>query len=152
MFSIEQLIQLFNVKLAKSYLRKQLTENNTATSVLQEKVGELERWRLKFEMQSEKDLAQTNQRFAENEKTSAEFQTYCHKRFREVKNHYEAFELYKKEINTELNMLMHKNSEQDLLLEAVMKELNYVNKELSTQVLDNLTSATNRFKANDEFI
>ena len=41
-------MQLFNLKLAKSNLRKQLNKNCELTTQLQERILELETWRLQY--------------------------------------------------------------------------------------------------------
>ena len=49
MFTLQQLNHLFNVKLRRSDVRYRLDENDKATRVLEEKVAELERWRIDLE-------------------------------------------------------------------------------------------------------
>ena len=49
MFTFIQLHQLFNVQLRRSDVRFRLDENDKATRVLEDKVAELERWRVDLE-------------------------------------------------------------------------------------------------------
>ena len=49
MFTIQNLNDLFNVKLRRSDVRLRLDENDKATRVLEQKVEELEKWRIDIE-------------------------------------------------------------------------------------------------------
>ena len=49
MFTFIQLHQLFNVQLRRSDVRFRIDENDKATRVLEDKVAELERWRVDLE-------------------------------------------------------------------------------------------------------
>ena len=49
MFTIQNLNDLFNVKLRRSDVRLRLDENDKATRVLEQKVEDLEKWRIDIE-------------------------------------------------------------------------------------------------------
>ena len=49
MFTLQNLNHLFNVKLRRSDVRLRLDENDKATRVLEQKVAELEKWRIDIE-------------------------------------------------------------------------------------------------------
>ena len=49
MFTIQNLNDLFNVKLRRSDVRLRLDENDKATRILEQKVEELEKWRIDIE-------------------------------------------------------------------------------------------------------
>ena len=49
MFTIQNLNDLFNVKLRRSDVRLRLDENDRATRILEQKVEELEKWRIDIE-------------------------------------------------------------------------------------------------------
>ena len=49
MFTLQNLNHLFNVKLRRSDVRLRLDENDKATRVLEQKVEELEKWRIDIE-------------------------------------------------------------------------------------------------------
>ena len=49
MFTIQNLNDFFNVKLRRSDVRLRLDENDRATRILEQKVEELEKWRIDIE-------------------------------------------------------------------------------------------------------
>ena len=49
MFTLQNLNHLFNVKLRRSDVRLRLDENDKATRILEQKVEELEKWRIDIE-------------------------------------------------------------------------------------------------------
>ena len=49
MFTLQNLNHLFNAKLRRSDVRLRLDENDKATRVLEQKVAELEKWRIDIE-------------------------------------------------------------------------------------------------------
>ena len=64
MFTLNQLHKLFNLQLRRSDVRKRLDENDSATRVLEDKVAELERWRLDLEQRFGEEKESTVERFA----------------------------------------------------------------------------------------
>ena len=54
MFTLQQLHDLFNVKLRRSDVRHRLDANDKATRVLEQKVDDLEKWRIDLEERIQK--------------------------------------------------------------------------------------------------
>ena len=63
MFTLEQLNHFFNVKLRRSDVRYRLDENDKATRVLENKVDELEKWRLELEDRIAKRIEHVDENF-----------------------------------------------------------------------------------------